>query len=66
MSGKVKLVLLFLVGVGFLFPFDYAITITLGIAFLFAYIVYGVFLIASPEFLESDNDPPHENGRNAP
>lgn len=54
MSGKVRLALLFVVGVGFLFPFDYAITITIGVAFLFAFVIYGVFLIASPDFLDGD------------
>lgn len=44
-------------GVGLLFPFDATITLLLGVAFLLAFVVCGVFLIASPAFLEGD-DPP--------
>jgi hypothetical protein len=41
----------FLLGVGLLFPFDATITIALGVAFLLAFIVCGVFVLASPERL---------------
>ena len=41
-------------GVGLLFPFDATITLALGVAFLMAFIVCGVFLIADPGFLEDD------------
>jgi hypothetical protein len=41
-------------GVGLLFPFDATITLALGVAFLLAFIVCGVFLVADPGFLEGD------------
>lgn len=44
-------------GVGLLFPFDHTITLLLGVAFLLAFVVCGLFLIAEPKFLEGD-DPP--------
>jgi len=43
-------------GVGLLFPFDATITLALGVAFLVAFIVCGVFLIAEPGFLEDTNE----------
>ena len=46
-----------ILGVGLLFPFDATITLLLGVAFLIAFVVCGVFLIAAPAFLEGD-DPP--------
>lgn len=54
MSSKFKLLALFFIGVGFLFPFDYTITIIVGVGFLIAFVVYGLFTIASPEFLEDE------------
>jgi hypothetical protein len=42
----------FVIGVGLLFPFEATITITLGVAFLLAFIVCGVFVLASPERLK--------------
>lgn len=54
MSSKLKLLALFFIGVALLFPFDYTITIILGVGFLIAFVVYGLFTIASPEFLEDE------------
>lgn len=42
----------FVLGAGLLFPFDLTITITAGVLFLIAFVVCGVFLLASPERLE--------------
>lgn len=44
----------FVLGAGLLFPFDHTITIALGVVFLLAFIVCGVFVLASPERLSSD------------
>ena len=44
-------------GAALLFPFDATITLVLGVAFLLAFVVCGVFLIAEPGFLAGD-DPP--------
>jgi hypothetical protein len=44
----------FVLGAGLLFPFEYTITIALGVAFLLAFIVCGVFVLASPERLGED------------
>ena len=46
-----------LLGGALLFPFDATITLALGVAFLLAFVVCGVFLIAEPGFL-ADDDPP--------
>jgi hypothetical protein len=44
----------FVLGSGLLFPFDYTATIIAGVLLLLAFIVCGVFLVASPERLEGD------------
>jgi hypothetical protein len=44
----------FVLGAGLLFPFDHTATIALGVVFLLAFIVCGVFLLASPERLGED------------
>jgi hypothetical protein len=41
----------FVLGAGLLFPFDYTVTIIAGVVLLVAFIVCGVFLLASPERL---------------
>ncbi|MDQ2939362.1 MAG: hypothetical protein M3R23_02390 [Actinomycetota bacterium] len=46
----------FLLGVGLMIPFQATITRALGVAFLFAFIVGGAFLIAEPGFLSDDED----------
>jgi hypothetical protein len=42
----------FVLGAGLLFPFDLTITITAGVLFLIAFVVCGVFLLASPDRLK--------------
>jgi len=42
-------------GAALLFPFDATVTLALGVAFLLAFVVCGVFLIAEPGFLEGDD-----------
>ena len=44
----------FVLGTGLLFPFEHTVTIALGVAFLLAFIVCGVFVLASPERLRED------------
>jgi hypothetical protein len=46
----------FLLGAGLLFPFDHTLTITAGVLLLLAFIVCGVFLLASPERLQRLRD----------
>ena len=41
----------FILGAGLLFAFEKAVTLAAGIMLLFAFIVLGVFAIASPEYL---------------
>jgi hypothetical protein len=41
----------FLLGAGLLFPFEHTVTIAAGVVLLLAFIVCGVFLLASPERL---------------
>jgi hypothetical protein len=48
----------FVVGAGLLVAFEKALTLALGIALLFAFIVLGVFAIASPEYLGREPDEP--------
>jgi O-antigen ligase len=38
-------------GVGLLVPFEETVTLAAGVVFLFAFVVLGVFTIASPEYL---------------
>ena len=42
----------FVLGAGLLFPFDATLTIAGGVVLLFAFVVCGVFLLASPERLK--------------
>jgi hypothetical protein len=46
----------FVLGAGLLFPFDHTLTITAGVLLLLAFIVCGVFLLASPERLQRLRD----------
>jgi hypothetical protein len=46
----------FVLGVGLMVPFEAAITRILGMAFLLAFIVGGVFVIADPRFLAADDE----------
>ena len=56
---KVALVAIaFLLGVGLMIPFEAAITRALGVAFLLAFIIGGAFVIAEPDFLSGDDEPP--------
>jgi hypothetical protein len=41
----------FVLGAGLLFPFEHTVTIATGVVFLLAFVVCGVFLLASPERL---------------
>jgi hypothetical protein len=41
----------FILGAGLLFVFEKAVTLAVGITLLFAFIVLGVFAIASPDYL---------------
>ncbi len=59
MSRGRKLLLLvaaFVLGVGLMVPFDATITRILGMTFLLAFIVGGVFVIADPGFLSTDEE----------
>ena len=42
----------FVLGAGLLFPFDSTITILAGVLLLIAFVVCGVFLLASPDRLK--------------
>jgi Ca2+/Na+ antiporter len=42
----------FILGAGLLFPFDSTFTILAGVLLLVAFVVCGVFLLASPERLK--------------
>jgi hypothetical protein len=44
----------FVLGAGLLFPFEHTVTIALGVVFLLAFVVCGVFVLASPERLGDD------------
>jgi 4-amino-4-deoxy-L-arabinose transferase-like glycosyltransferase len=48
----------FAIGAGLLLAFDKAVTLALGIVLLLAFIVLGVFAIASPEYLAREPDDP--------
>ena len=46
---------LFLVGIGLMIPFETAATLTLGVAALLGFVVCGLFLIATPDFIDQDS-----------
>ena len=46
----------FVLGAGLLFPFDHTLTILAGVLLLVAFVVCGVFALASPERLGSLHD----------
>jgi hypothetical protein len=45
----------FVLGAGLLFPFDSTLTIAAGVVLLLAFVVCGVFALASPERLGRDD-----------
>lgn len=47
---------LLVVGVGLLIPFETPITLALGVAALLGFVVSGVFLVASPDFIDADEE----------
>jgi hypothetical protein len=47
----------FVLGAGLLFPFHATLTIAAGVLFLLAFVVCGVFVMASPERLAGDDEP---------
>lgn len=53
----------FVLGAGLLFPFDYTLTILAGVLLLLAFVVCGLFWLASPERLAADGG---EAGRDPP
>jgi hypothetical protein len=44
----------FVLGAGLLFPFEHTPTIAAGVVLLFAFIICGVFLVATPDRLGDD------------
>jgi hypothetical protein len=46
----------FVVGAGLLVPFEETVTLAAGVVLLFAFVVLGVFTIASPEYLAQNPD----------
>jgi hypothetical protein len=48
---EIATVACFVLGAGLLFPFDSTVTILLGVLLLAAFVVCGVFVLASPEAL---------------
>jgi hypothetical protein len=45
---------LLVIGVALMVPFQATITLALGVACLAGFVICGLFLVASPEFLEGD------------
>jgi hypothetical protein len=52
---EIATVACFVLGAALLFPFDHTITITAGVLLLLAFVVCGVFLLASPERLGGED-----------
>ena len=48
----------FVLGAGLLFPFESTLTLLAGMLLLVAFVVCGVFVLASPEALARDSDDP--------
>jgi hypothetical protein len=53
----------FLLGAGLLFPFDSTFTILAGVLLLVAFIVCGVFALATPEALAGEPDDASQSSR---
>jgi hypothetical protein len=53
---EIAAVACFVVGAGLLFPFEDTVTILLGVLLLVAFVVCGVFALASPEALAGEPD----------
>jgi hypothetical protein len=51
---EIAAVACFVLGAGLLFPFEHTLTITAGVLLLVAFVVVGVFALASPERLGKD------------
>ena len=51
---EIATVACFVLGAGLLFPFDSTITLLLGMLLLVAFVVCGVFVLASPEALAGE------------
>jgi hypothetical protein len=51
----VLLPVLLAAGLALMLPFEYTVTRLLGVILMFAFIVVGVFAIATPEFLRGDD-----------
>jgi hypothetical protein len=49
---EIATVVCFVLGAGLLFPFDHTITIIAGVLLLLAFVVCGVFALASPQRLK--------------
>jgi hypothetical protein len=53
--ARVLLPVLLAAGLALMLPFEYTVTRVLGVVLMFAFIVLGVFAIATPEFLGGDD-----------
>jgi hypothetical protein len=51
-----RTLVLLAVGLVAMVPFDYAVTRVIGVACLLGFVISGVFAIADPAALESDDD----------
>lgn len=56
MTKPALFIALFVVGALTMFLFDHTLTLLLGMALQVAAIVFGVFTVATPEFLEGDKE----------
>jgi hypothetical protein len=52
----------FALGAGLLVPFETTVTLAAGVLLLFAFVVLGVFTIASPDYLAGDQDGSEDPG----
>lgn len=46
---------LLVIGLALMLPFETPVTLALGVVALLGFVVSGVFLVASPEFIEADD-----------
>jgi hypothetical protein len=53
---EIAAVACFVLGAGLLFPFDHTLTILAGVLLLAAFVVCGVFVLASPDALADGPD----------
>lgn len=57
MSLRLACPALLVIGLALMIPFETPATLALGVAALLGFIVSGVFIVATPDFIDTEDDP---------